>query len=122
MFTQYLTRFYARLVANVDGPLLLITCLLMGAGLATVFSATYDTGNRAISQGLNMGLKDVAALRATRGTMRDTLYIRQQKSAHQRALMLHQGYAETGTVAPLKTAAGTIAPVVKTHIGELDAM
>ena len=56
MFTQYLTRFYARLVANIDGPLLLITCLLMGAGLATVFSATYDTGSRAISQGLNMGL------------------------------------------------------------------
>ena len=69
MFTQYLSRFYARLVANVDGPLLLITCLLMGAGLATVFSATYDTGNRAISQGLNMGLGlalgDVSALVST---------------------------------------------------------
>ncbi|MEG3162821.1 DUF4142 domain-containing protein [Sphingomonas sp. LB2R24] len=69
-----------------------------------------------------MGTKNVAALRAATGTARDRLYVEQQKSAHQRALTLHQTYAQSGTAAPLKTVAASIAPVVQTHITELSTM
>ena len=69
-----------------------------------------------------MGTKNVAALRAATGTARDRLYVEQQKSAHQRALTLHQTYAQSGTAAPLKTVAASIAPVVETHITELSTM
>jgi len=54
MFQQFMRRLWDRLVEHVDGPLLLITLALMTAGLATVFSATYDANNRALSQLLNM--------------------------------------------------------------------
>ena len=53
---EYFYRFRARLLANIDMPLLGITALLMLAGLATVFSATYDANNRALSQLLNMSV------------------------------------------------------------------
>jgi rod shape determining protein RodA len=53
---QLLQRFRTCLVEHLDGPLLLITCLLMGAGLVTVYSATYDANNRALSQLLNMAV------------------------------------------------------------------
>ncbi|MDR6128174.1 putative membrane protein [Sphingomonas sp. SORGH_AS802] len=69
-----------------------------------------------------MGARDVAALRTAKGTARDSLYVTQQKAAHQRALTLHQGYAANGTSAPLKMVAGQIAPVVQTHLTELQAM
>ncbi len=69
-----------------------------------------------------VGIKDVAALRATTGIARDRLYVEQQKAAHQRALNLHQTYAQSGTAAPLKTIAASIAPVVQTHITELSTM
>ena len=68
------------------------------------------------------GMKNVAALRAAKGTARDTLYVQQQKMAHQKALALHQSYAAGGTVAGLKTVAASIAPVVQTHITVLQAM
>ena len=51
---QFLHRLWVRLVEHLDGPLLLITSALMIAGLATVYSATYDANNRALSQLLNM--------------------------------------------------------------------
>ena len=54
MFRQFLHRFWVRLVEHIDGPLLLIVGALMAAGLATVFSATFDANNRALSQLLNM--------------------------------------------------------------------
>lgn len=54
MFLQYLQRFWARLVGHIDGPLLSIVLVLMGFGLATVYSATYDTSSRALGQLLNM--------------------------------------------------------------------
>ena len=68
------------------------------------------------------GLRNVAALRVVKGTARDRLYVTQQKAAHQKALALHQGYAADGTVAPLKAVAAQIAPVVQTHITELQSM
>jgi len=54
VFQQFLYRLRARLVEHIDGPLLLITSLLMLAGLATVYSATYDNNNRTLGQLANM--------------------------------------------------------------------
>lgn len=54
MLMQFFARFRTRLVAHVDGPLLLIVATLMATGLATVYSATFDANNRALSQFLNM--------------------------------------------------------------------
>ncbi|MDR6788041.1 putative membrane protein [Sphingomonas sp. BE138] len=64
----------------------------------------------------------VAQLRAQKGAERDATYLTQQRTAHQQALALHQGYASDGTAAPLKTAAGQIAPVVQHHIDMLNGM
>jgi rod shape determining protein RodA len=54
MLFQLLRRFWVGLVEHLDGPLLVITAALMLCGLATVYSATYDANNRALSQLLNM--------------------------------------------------------------------
>ncbi|WP_380785855.1 DUF4142 domain-containing protein [Sphingomonas sp. R86521] len=69
-----------------------------------------------------MGRKNIAALKAAKGTTRDTLYITQQKTAHQQALALHQGYASSGTAPALKQVAAGIAPVVQHHIEMLSSM
>ena len=66
--------------------------------------------------------RDVAALRAAKGTARDQLYVRQQKASHQMALKLQQDYAANGTVQALKAAAGQIVPVVQMHITDLQGM
>ncbi len=55
MFYQQLYyRLRARLVGHIDGPLLAIVLTLMTFGLATVYSATYDSNNRALAQLVNM--------------------------------------------------------------------
>lgn len=64
----------------------------------------------------------VAELRKTRGVARDQAYIAQQKVAHQKALALHQGYAQAGTAAPLKAVAAQTAPVVQHHLEMLNGM
>ena len=64
----------------------------------------------------------MAALRASKGKLRDQLYVRQQKTAHRNALMLHQRYAANGTTPQLKAAAAKIAPVIQSHIDKLNAM
>ena len=64
----------------------------------------------------------LADLRRATGTQRDTLYVTQQRQAHQQALALHSGYAANGSSAPLKAAAAKIAPVVQSHIDMLNAM
>lgn len=65
---------------------------------------------------------DMSALRSAKGKTRDTLYVQQQKMAHDQALALHRGYAAHGDVKPLKAAAAKIAPVVEHHIQMLNAM
>ena len=65
---------------------------------------------------------DVAALRAASGANRDTLYLTQQKSAHQEALALHKDEQATGATPALKTTAGNIVPVVEHHIQMLSSM
>jgi len=69
-----------------------------------------------------MGKKNIAALKASTGTARDTLYVTQQKAAHQTALALHQGYAASGTAPALKQVAAKIAPTVQHHIEMLSSM
>lgn len=64
----------------------------------------------------------MSELRAARGADRDAAYLRQQMSAHQMALALHQSYAANGTAAPLKAAAASIVPVVQSHIDMLRSM
>jgi len=56
MLMHYFYRLRARLIEHIDPPLLVITLLLMIAGLATVYSATYDSNNRAYNQLLNMAV------------------------------------------------------------------
>ena len=41
-------------VDHLDVPLFMITVAIMGVGLATVFSATYDSNNRLVGQLINM--------------------------------------------------------------------
>jgi rod shape determining protein RodA len=56
MLQQFLHRVSVRLVERVDWPLLLITGLIMVTGLATVYSATYDSNDRLLAQALNMAV------------------------------------------------------------------
>ena len=56
MLPPLLYRVWVRLVEHLDGPLLLITALIMATGLATVYSATYDASNRLLAQTVNMAV------------------------------------------------------------------
>lgn len=49
-------------------------------------------------------------------------YTRHQRTAHQKALALHQNYASNGDDQALKKAAGEIVPVIQKHITELETM
>lgn len=66
--------------------------------------------------------KMIGDLRGAKGTARDKLYVQQQKTAHAKALQLHQSYAAGGDTPSLKAAAGKIAPVVQHHIEMLGTM
>ncbi|WP_419825727.1 DUF4142 domain-containing protein [Sphingomonas sp.] len=66
--------------------------------------------------------QQVAQLTAAKGTERDSLYIQQQKPAHQQALDLQQSYASGGADQHLKDNAGQIVPVVQSHIDMLNQM
>lgn len=65
---------------------------------------------------------DLAALSASKGAARDSLYFTQQKAAHADALALMQGYSSDGKATHLKETAGKIAPVVQSHIDMLSKM
>ena len=57
---HWFRRFQRRLVANLDGPLLTITLVIMAFGLATIYSATAYASNRTAGQLMNMGVGIVA--------------------------------------------------------------
>ncbi len=65
---------------------------------------------------------DLAALSASKGAARDSLYVTQQKAAHADALDLMTSYSTSGKATHLKMTAGKIAPVVQSHIDMLDKM
>lgn len=69
-----------------------------------------------------MQQKMVTELRGKTGAARDATYIAQQKTAHDQALALQQGYAANGTAPALKAAATAIVPVVEQHIAALKTM
>ena len=51
-----LRRGWRQLIAHIDFPLFFITLAIMGVGLATVYSATFDGNQRVLSQLGNMGV------------------------------------------------------------------
>jgi putative membrane protein len=89
--------------------------------------ATADIAAAARSAGLNppaarlepAQTRMIARLRGTSGAAFDAVYLAQQKKAHQMALTLHQGYADKGDKAPLRTVAASAVPVVRSHIAAL---
>lgn len=90
---------------------------------AEVKAAARQAGLTVAPPKLNaMQAKMIADLRKASGPSRDRMYVTQQKKAHQMALTLHRDYAAHGQVAPLKAAAGSIAPVVQSHIDMLNRM
>lgn len=90
---------------------------------ADVKAAAMQAGMKVMPPHLDaMQTRDLAKLRAAKGTARDKLYVMQQKAAHQQALMVQQAYADNGTVEPLKMAAAKIVPVVQGHIAMLQSM
>ena len=54
MVQELLRRFWHGLTDRIDGPLMLITLIIMGFGLATIFSATHDASDRTSAQVMNM--------------------------------------------------------------------
>ena len=90
---------------------------------ADVKAAAMKAGVKAVPPMLNpMQRTMIANLKKASGAARDTLYVTQQKTAHNQALALHEDYSANGTSAPLKAAATTIVPVVKSHIQMLASM
>ena len=55
-YNHWLRRFHKRLVAHIDGPLMIIILIIMAFGLATIYSATVDGSNRTYGQLMNMGV------------------------------------------------------------------
>lgn len=64
----------------------------------------------------------IADLGSASGSARDQLYLSQQKAAHEQALALHSGYAQSGDKAALKRVATATARVVQQHIDMLKKM
>ncbi len=65
---------------------------------------------------------DLAALKQATGTARDTLYVTQQKAAHEEALALHKDNAAGSSAPALKAASAKIVPVVEHHLHELSGL
>jgi putative membrane protein len=64
----------------------------------------------------------IDALKSAKGEQFDTLYLSQQVPAHEAALKLHQGYAQSGDNAALKDFASKTSTVVSKHLDEARAM
>ena len=64
----------------------------------------------------------IDALRSAKGEAFDTMYLTQQVPAHETALKLHQGYAQSGENAALKAFAAKTSTVVSKHLDEARAM
>jgi|LNAP01.1.fsa_nt_gb putative membrane protein len=59
-------------------------------------------------------------LQAAKGADFDKLYVAMQVQGHREALKLHQGYADNGDAAELKTFATVIAPMVDKHLSRIE--
>ena len=58
-------------------------------------------------------------LQAAQDDARDAVYVRQQVTAHEEALALHQAYAATGDQPALKAAAASAVPIVERHLADI---
>lgn len=61
----------------------------------------------------------IEQLNSQAGLAFDRLYVRQQAAAHQEALALHSGYAQTGDTPALRAAAAAATPVVQAHLARV---
>lgn len=61
-------------------------------------------------------------LRTRSGDDFDRTYVQQQLMAHQEALSVQTGYAAGGEMPKIKAAAARTAPIVQSHINQLEAM
>ena len=64
----------------------------------------------------------IDSLKATTGTKRDLLYKKDQIAAHKETLMFQKEYAMSGDKPNLKSTAGTIVPVVESHLAMVKDM
>jgi putative membrane protein len=64
----------------------------------------------------------IADLRAAHGDQFDKVYVDQQIRAHQDALGLMQGFAQTGQPGPIRDAAAKTAPLVQHHLDMATAL
>lgn len=60
----------------------------------------------------------IARLQAVTGAARERLYVEQQVMAHEEALALHSGYAQSGDNAQLRQVAQAATPIVQGHLAE----
>lgn len=79
---------------------------LAAAGVSMTPPATLDARRQAM----------VDELRGIEAAAFDTAYLDQQTRAHEEALNLHQGFAQSGDSAPLKAFAAKTAPIVQGHL------
>ena len=64
----------------------------------------------------------IDSLKRTTGVNRDKLYKKDQIAAHTETLAFQQEYARSGDKPNLKAAAGTIVPVVQSHLDMIKSM
>ncbi|MET1026730.1 MAG: DUF4142 domain-containing protein [Dongiaceae bacterium] len=62
----------------------------------------------------------LSKLQAAQGADFDKLYVAMQLDGHRQALKLHQGYADSGDAAELKTFATVVAPMVDKHLTRIE--
>lgn len=89
----------------------------------TVMTAARAAGlNPAAPKLMPMQRQMVDRLRNVQGSSFDSMYLSQQRQAHQMALTLHTGFAEDGGAGPLRDAAQSAVPIIEDHIRRLQSM
>ena len=61
----------------------------------------------------------LSELQGASGTAREAVYVRQQRMAHEQALALHSGYAQSGDNAALRGVAAKAVPIIQQHRAEI---
>lgn len=64
----------------------------------------------------------IEQLRAQPAEARAAAYLAQQRTAHQEALALHQGYADNGDTDALRRAAAAAVPIVQQHLTKVQEL
>lgn len=82
--------------------------------------AVQKSGLKPTAAGLDTDhLNMLEQLRTASTSAFDRAYVTMQIQAHEKALSLHQGYAQGGDKAPLKAAAAEMVPIIQHHLQEL---